>query len=240
MVRNNSFFYLSGFISFTLFTFFLSLFFYMMFSSSTLKTYALKKDNYISISLEIPKVVTKKDNKNVNTTPKEVVSEKKVQEVDVSDLFSDVWTQDIKKIKPKPKPKNSKRLLELKKKIKTSKRKDSESITEKIKNLDNSQKSDENNPTSTANEVNEYLARINALVYQNFNPPENSQGNSVVAIIELSAIGKVLDFRILTYSSSEFLNSECDKIKNRLIRVVFPINPQNKSSRTKVILTSKE
>ena len=240
MARNNSFFYISGFISFSLFSFFLSLFFYMMFSSDTLKTYALKKDNYISISIEIPKIVTKKDNKNVNTTPKEVLSEEKVQEVDVSDLFNDVWTKDIKRIKPKPKPKNSKRLLELKKKIKISKQKDKESITEKIKNLDNSQKSDENNPTSTADEVNEYLARINALVYQNFNPPENSQGNSVIAVIELSAIGKVLDFRILTYSSSEFLNSECDKIKNRLMRVVFPINPQNKSSTTKVILTSKE
>ncbi|RLA70493.1 MAG: hypothetical protein DRG30_09210, partial [Epsilonproteobacteria bacterium] len=111
---------------------------------------------------------------------------------------------------------------------------------EKIKNLDQSEVSDENNPASTANEVNEYLAKINALVYQHFNPPQNSQGNSVKAVIELSAIGKVLDFRILSYSSSNSLNQESDKVKESLKRVVFPVNPENKSSRTIVILTSKE
>ncbi len=238
MVRNNSYFYISGFISFSLFTFFLFLFLFMMFSSTTLDTYAMKKDDYISISLEIPKVVTKKSNKNVNTAPKEVAAPKEVQNVDVQDLFSDVWTKKIRK--QKVKPKDTKRILELQKKIKTSKSKDVESITEKIKNLDQSEVSDENNPASTANEVNEYLAKINALVYQHFNPPQNSQGNSVKAVIELSAIGKVLDFRILSYSSSNSLNQESDKVKESLKRVVFPVNPENKSSRTIVILTSKE
>lgn len=238
MARNNPFFYLSGFISLSLFTFFLFLFLYMMFSSDKIDTFAMKKDNYISISLEIPKVVTKKSNKNVNTAPKEVAAPEKVQEVDVVDLFSDVWTKKIRK--EKVKPKDTKRILELQKKIKTSKSKDVESITEKIKSLDQSEVSDENNPTSTASQVNEYLAKINAIVYQNFNPPQNSQGNSVRAVIELSAIGKVIDFRILSYSSIESLNQECDKIKERLKRVVFPKNPQNKSSRTTVILTSKE
>jgi len=238
MVRNNSFFYLSGFLSLSLFTFFLSLFLYMMFSSTTIDTYAMKKDNYISISLEIPKVVTKTSNKNVNTAPKEIAAPEEVQEVDVVDLFSDVWTKKIRK--EKVKPKDTKRILELQKKIKTSKSKDIESITEKIKNLDQSEVSDENNPTSTANQVNEYLAKINALVYRHFNPPQNSQGNSVRAVIELSAIGKVLDFRILSYSSSDSLNQECDKLKERLTRVVFPLNPKNESSRTTIILTSKE
>ncbi len=210
----------------------------MMFSSTTIDSYAMKKDNYISISLEIPKVVTKTSNKNVNTTPKEIATPEEVQEVDVVDLFSDVWTKKIRK--EKVKPKDTKRILELQKKIKTSKSKDVESITEKIKNLDQSEVSDENNPTSTANQVNEYLAKINALVYRHFNPPQNSQGNSVRAVIELSAIGKVLDFRILSYSSSDSLNQECDKLKERLRRVVFPLNPKNKSSRTTIILTSKE
>ena len=210
----------------------------MMFKSTDLAIYAMKKDTYISISMEIPKVVTKKSNKNVSTALKGVAQPEKIQEVDVEDLFSDVWTQKIRK--PKVKPKDTKRILELQKKIKTSKSKDVESITEKVKNLDNSKVSDENNPTSTSNHVNEYLAKINALVYQHFNPPQNSEGNSVKAVIELSAIGKVLDFRILSYSSSDSLNQECEKIKSRLMRVVFPINPKNKSSRTTVILTSKE
>jgi len=212
----------------------------MMFSSSELKTYALNKENYISISMDIPKVITKKDNAKADVAPKEKESVQEVQDVDVEDLFSDVWTKDIKKIKPKPKPKNSKRIKELQKKIKTSKKNDIESITEKINSLQEAKKSDQSTQASTGNEVNEYLAKINALVYQHFNPPQNTQGNTVKAVIELSPIGKVLDFRILNYSTNELLNQECDKIKGRLMRIVFPINPQNKSSRTIVLLTSKE
>jgi len=49
-----------------------------------------------------------------------------------------------------------------------------------------------------------------------------------------------MDFRILNYSANDALNSEVDKIKNRLKSVVFPINPQNRSFNTKVILKSKE
>jgi len=212
----------------------------MMFSSSELKTYALNKENYISISMDIPKVITKKDNAKADVAPKEKESVQEVQDVDVEDLFSDVWTKDIKKIKPKQKPKNSKRIKELQKKIKTSKKNDIESITEKINSLQEAKKSDQSTQASTGNEVNEYLAKINALVYQHFNPPQNTQGNTVKAVIELSPIGKVLDFRILNYSTNELLNQECDKIKGRLMRIVFPINPQNKSSRTIVLLTSKE
>ena len=84
------------------------------------------------------------------------------------------------------------------------------------------------------------MAIIQALVYKHFFPPQNSQGYSVKAVIVLSAIGKVMDFRILNYSSNNNLNDECDKVKNRLMGVVFPINPQNKSGNYIIILTSKE
>jgi len=60
----------------------------------------------------------------------------------------------------------------------------------------------------------------------------------VKAVIELSAYGKVLDFRILTYSGNEALNQECDLIKDRLIGVLFPSNPQQKSFKTIVNITS--
>ena len=238
MVRNNTFFYLSGFISLSLFTLFLSIFIYMMINKVTIDTYGLKKDDYISVSIEIPKTVTKKNNKVVNSVAQEVSTPEEVEDINVEDLFSDVWTKKISK--PKAKPVNSKRIKEIQKRIKTVEKNSVESITEKISNIDAGEKSDENNPTSTGSEVNEYLAKINALVYKYFNPPQNSDGNSVKAVIELSAIGKVTSFRILEYSSNELLNAECDKIKSRLMSVMFPINPQNKSSRTIVILTSKE
>jgi periplasmic protein TonB len=209
-----------------------------MFSTNELKTYALNKDDFISVSVDVSKVVTKKDNTKANVAPKEIQSKKPTKDIDVEDLFSDVWTKDIKKIKQKPV--NSKRIKEIQKRIKTSKKNDVESISEKFNTLKDAQKSDQNTKTSSGNEVNEYLAKINALVYQHFNPPQNSQGNTVTAVIELSALGKLLDFRILSYSSSESLNQECDKIKARLMRVVFPINPNNKSSRTTVLLKSEE
>ena len=49
-----------------------------------------------------------------------------------------------------------------------------------------------------------------------------------------------MDFRILNYSPNSNLNDECDKVKNRLMGVVFPLNPQNKSGNYIIILTSKE
>jgi len=73
--------------------------------------------------------------------------------------------------------------------------------------------------TSSANEVNEYFAKIQALVYEYFEPPQNSQGYSVRAVIELSALGKFIDFRILDYSANIALNEECDKIKDRRGRI---------------------
>jgi protein TonB len=74
---------------------------------------------------------------------------------------------------------------------------------------------------SSGSEVNEYLAKIQAIVYQHFNVPPNTQGQSAKAVIELDALGRMTDFRVLSYSSSEALNKEVDKIKERLKNVVF-------------------
>jgi len=210
----------------------------MMLTKVTIDTYGLQKDDYISVSIEIPEIVTKKNNKAANRVAEAVSTPEVSQDINVEDLFSDVWTKKI--TKPKPKPVNSKRIKEIQKQIKTVEKNSVESISEKNSNQNASENSDENNQASTGSEVNEYLAKINALVYKYFNPPQNSDGNSVKAVIELSAIGKVKNFRILNYSANELLNAECDKIENRLMGVVFPINPKNKSSRTIVILTSKE
>ena len=238
MARNNTLFYISGVISLSLFTFFLAIFVYMMIKSSNINEYALQKDNYISISMDIQPKSTKSAKKSVQPTPIESTVSEIPQDVDVNDLFSDVWTKKIQK--KKVQPKDSKRIKEIQKKIKTTEANRVESISEKLNELDTTKSNEENSPSSTANEVNEYLAKIQALVYRYFNAPPNSEGYSVVAYIELNSIGKVLDFRILTYSANDALNAEVDKIKNRLKSVVFPINPQNKSHSGKVIIRSKE
>jgi len=229
MGNNNSYFYISGFI----------LIVYTLFSKIDKNVFALKKDNYISISLDIPKIQTTK-NKSVVTPVKQQNSIVEPNDVNIDDLFSDVWTKSIKKPKKIKKKIDNKRLQDIQKKSKIIEKDTTKPLEEKSDNSNIADKSDDTQKVSTANEVNEYLAKIQALVYENFVPPQNSQGHTVKAVIELSAIGKVMDFRILTYSNNSSLNDECDKIKDRLMGVLFPANPQNKSGNYIIMLTSKE
>lgn len=235
---NNSYFYISGFISISLFAFFLSLIISMLFSKSNIDIYALKKDNYISISLDMPKIQISTA-KSI-TTPVLEDSVIEPSDVNIDDLFSDVWTKKIKEPKQVEKKIDNKRLSEIGKRSKKIDKNIVKPISEKSTDNSEVKKSDDSKKLSTANAVNEYLAKIQALVYENFVPPPNSQGHTVKAVIELSAIGKVMDFRILTYSANSSLNDECDKIRDRLIGVLFPANPQNKSGSYIVMLTSKE
>ena len=209
----------------------------MVFKQSTLKLYALHKDTYISISIRPNKQSTKSSKKNLT---KSVVHENKKAEpvinknIDIGDIFSDVWTQKITKHKVKKKV-NNKRVLEIGKRLKIKDSIKKQSILE-----EQNKQLKENYAKSTANEVNEYYAKIQALVYSHFNPPPNSQGNIVTAYIELDPFGKVLEFKILTYSSNKALNDECDKIRKRLINVIFPVNPEHKIYRGKIRIISKE
>ena len=240
MANNNNYFLISGFISFSLFAFFLFSFIMMMFGQSKINSYALKRDNYISISLEIPKLQQSQPKRREKVSQVQPSTPIESKNVDIDDLFSDVWTKKIVQTKKKVVPDNSKRILEIQKKIKTTEDNDVKSISEKVNNIDNVKTNKDSEASSTAQEVNEYLAKIQAIVYQYFKVPHNSEGHSVKTVIELNSLGKVLGFRVLTYSANEALNSEADKIRDRLIHVIFPKNPQNKSSRTVVILISKE
>lgn len=222
---NNFNFYISGFIAFALFILFFLLFALVLFDPQTNKTYALKKDKFISISLVTSKVEIPKAIKQKIQDPVE-------ENIDVNNLFSDVWTKKITHKKETHIVKDSKRLFEIQKKIKRS----SENNVKTISQESNSQ----TRQNSTADEVNEYLAKIQAIVYSYFRVPVNSEGNSVKTVIELNTLGKVLDFRVLNYSPNEALNAEADKIRERLIYITFPKNPEKKSSRTIVILISKE
>jgi protein TonB len=238
MGSNNSYFYISGFISISLFIFFTSLIFFLLFAQSKVDIYALEKNNYISISLDMPKLQTTSKKSVATVAQKDSVIEPK--DVNVEDLFSDVWTKNITKKKNPEKKVDNKRFLEIGKKSKIVDEKSDKPAVEKSSENSVVEKDDDSKKSSSGNAVNEYLAKIQALVYENFVPPQNSQGHSVKAVIELSAIGKVMDFRILTYSENVALNEECDKIKNRLIGVLFPANPQNKSGNYIVTLISKE
>jgi len=236
---NQRYFYISGFISLSLFILFLGLFVVMLFQVEDIKKYGFKKKNYVSVSVVL--TPTHKQQKHKSFSASKVVSQvvTKSKNIDVNNLFSDVWTQKIdhKKIKREV---NSKRINEIQKQLKLKENNKVKPVDETIKKLQQAEEKTNEDASSAANEVNEYLAKIQAIVYQHFNVPPNTEGNSVKTVIELDPFGKMIDFRVLNYSSSEALNNEVDKIKKRLTNVVFPQNPQHKSSKTIVILISKE
>ena len=180
----------------------------------------------------------KKIQKSIKKATSQPTQSQKNKNIDVNNLFSDVWTKKID-VKHK-KRQNSKRIQQIQKKISLTKENKVASVVQKMNKLENSDTQTEQEATSAANEVNEYLAKIQDIVYQHFNVPQNSEGNSVKTVIELDAFGKLLDFRVLQYSANEALNQEADLIKERLKNVVFPLNPQHKNSKTIVILISKE
>ena len=208
----------------------------MMFAIKKDKIYAMQKDKFIAVSVVMPKDISKFTSQ-VSSAQSSSVS--KAQDIDVNDLFSNVWTQKISH-KKQPKKVNSKRIQDIAKKIKTAEKNSVNSLTSKLENLEMNEVDKNQEQVSTANEVNEYLAKIQAIVYRYFHVPPNSEGESVKTVIELDPFGRMTDFRILNYSANDALNAEADKIKERLKNVVFPKNPQNRSSRTIVVLISKE
>jgi len=209
----------------------------MLFSSTNITTYAMKKDNYVSVSLEMVATQKKTQIKEPSKPEEQPQEVPEAKNVDIGELFSDVWTKDVK-IKKQQKKVENKRLELIKKKIKTSKNKSSVKQSSSEEKTNAEVNADKNQKSSSGDEVNEYLAKIQAIVYKHFYPPENSEGHTVKAVIELSPFGKVLDFRILAYSSNSHLNEECNRIKSRLIGVLFPVNPDKKSFTTIVNITS--
>jgi len=207
----------------------------MMFNVSKTKAYGYKKENYISVSIKMTHSKHTAKKKTFKAPPP---NKKAVKNVDINNLFSNVWTKKINNSVKKPE--NKRRIEQIQKKISTTKQNNVKSLSNKLENMQNSDSSIQEESSSAANEVNEYLAKIQDIVYQHFNVPQNSEGNSVKTVIELDPFGKLIDFRILSYSKNEALNQEADRIKERLKNVVFPVNPQNRSSRTIVILISKE
>jgi protein TonB len=256
MDKKNFYFYTSGFISLSFFAIIIAILLIAIISSNDVKTYALQKDDFVSVSLDMVQTASSNEKKTIDKPiekkevekpivekepQKETVTKTEKKEINIDNLFSEVKTKTIKKIEEKVIEKEDKRVAqELSKKSEKSDVAKVESITSKIQKINSQTKSDKESKSSTGSEVNEYLAKIQALVYEHFTPPENSQNRVVKAVIELDAFGKVIDFRILTYSDNDALNSECDKIKARLVNVLFPKNPDNKSGKYMINLISEE
>jgi len=238
----------------------------MLYNSEKVHNYALKKDKFITVSINItPKVSPKKIPKKKKAklrdkkiskqiTKKSVVRKKSIikpdmQDVvneDISSLFSKVKTTEIKHKKRvlKRRKIDSGVLNKVEKKIKTidSKKSPKDSLTKKIEQLE--LQSDKvsliSKNSSSASQVNKYLATLQAFVYENFYPPINSEGNSAKIRIWIDENSKMQRFKVLASSGNTLFDQEVKALENRLKNIRFPAHPLKKAIVIDIILTAKE
>jgi protein TonB len=252
VIHNVRYFYISGALSFLLFGIVTLLFITIVFMGNEVKSYALKKEDYIAVSLTLPTQMPSRNRAKPDTrpTPKPVQAKPESSakpvapaETDISSLFSDVWTQKVDtKKKQLEKKKDTKRLAAIEKRIKTATKSETSSASEKLEKLELAKPTLKlvGSASSSAAEVNEYFAKIQTFVYEHFFPPAGSEGSSAKVRIWLDASGKMDDFRVIAYSGHALFNSEVDRLKQRLQSVDFPGNPESRSIAVDIILIVQE
>lgn len=252
MIRNEQYFYISGILSFLLFGIVLILFASVLIVENDVKQFALKKEDYIAVSLTLPTQKPSKNRSKPDTKPTPKLTEPKPEssakpvapaETDISSLFSDVWTQKVDTKQKKTEKKiDTKRLAAIEKRIKTTKKSETVQASEKLEKLELVKPAIKlvGSASSSAAEVNEYFAKIQAFVYEHFFPPAGSEGSSAKVRIWLDASGKLNDYRVIAYSGHAMFNSEVDRLKQRLEGVDFPGNPESRSIAIDIILTVQE
>lgn len=237
----------SGIITFFLFGIILSFFMSNLLHSDKPDAFAMRKSDVISISLEdaltpVSKVMSPsapvsqqivKESKSVSapSTPEQEA----IPEID--DLFA-----TVKSTKSKPKPMdNAKQMTELnalEEKVLATKR-DSK-LFDKVKTLELAKSGVKMVSSSTGPAVNEYNAKIQGIIYANFHPASGTEGFAARVRIALSPDGRLLSYRVISYSANAVFNAEVDWLKERLRQVVLPRHPQGEEAVFEIILTAKE
>jgi len=264
MVNDSKYFYLSGLISFIFFSLVAITFIYLIVIQDKIKTFALKKDSFISISLnniDTSKFDTKKPIKKlkpkptINKNPKEIKKKEIKVESELkttpdvkktpslSNMFSQVKTKKITHKTKKPIKKiDTKRIANLTKRIHATKTTAKSEANEKIEQVDLKEKKSEvgGESVSRAPEVDEFLAKVHSFVYSNFHPSTQSANQMAKVRIWLSSSGRMSEFKVLVSSSDISLNSEIDSLRQRLENMNFPIHPENKATVIDIILKAKE
>jgi periplasmic protein TonB len=235
-------FFISGLLSAAIFISVSILFFYILFVSKEVTSYALKKSNTVTVSLVINQHPIDRSRPQKKAVAKQQAPNK--PQPSINSLFSKVWTKSpTAKQEKEPQKTDNKIIQELSKPLKLS---DKKAITtplvndQKQKDLNRSNVQVAQKQGSSGKEVNKYLAKIQAIVYSNFFPPANTQGQSAKVLLRLSATGVVLGLNVIVYSGNQMFNSEVDRLKNRIMGTVFPKNPKNVSGEYIVTLTAKE
>lgn len=162
----------------------------------------------------------------------------KVAQPKINDLFSTVKVVHP----PKPIKKTSSELTALnalEKEVLSSKR--SSKLFEKAKNFQLVKSSVKLISQGSEGIMDDgYKGKIQATIYTYFHPPAGSEGFSARVKLTLSANGKLLGYRVVSYSNNNSFNGEVDWLKERLNSIVLPSNPSGDKAVFEVILTAKE
>lgn len=249
--NDERYFFLSGTIAFGFFIFLVALIGFTLVSPSKIEQFALTQSQYVSISLDMatprpsikPEPKPKPQVQQEQPVPPEEVKQNVEQPQsapDISDLFSKVKPEKMPK-KTEDTTKKLEALNALEKQV-SSHTKNTPQFTDKVKNtvLVTPSVKIVSKSGSTGPLVNEYHAKIQALIYANYFPPSGTQGQSARVRIYLDALGRLTGYRVMGYSGNTLFNSEVDSLKERLRGVSFPINPDGKDSVIEIILTAKE
>ena len=245
--RNRYFFY-GGVFSF--FLFFLLLLLILWKSSLEEKTvlFAANLGEIISVSLVDPPAEIHEESSIEPEAVEQPLTQKfpdqepKKQEKEappeIGDLFSAVKpTKTVAK-----KHDNStqlKELSELENQVMSSKR-DSK-LFDKVKNLDFAKPSVQMVASSSQGpEVNAYYAKVQGVVYGNFHPATGTQGFKARVRIALSKEGKLVSYKVVSYSSYGVFNAEVDWLKERLRQVELPPHPKGEDAVFEIILSAKD
>lgn len=237
----------SGMITFFLMGLMCLFFVSSVLHSSKPDAFAMIKSDVISVSLE--DTVTHVS--EVTPSSESVIQEPLKQETKapavtnavkemvpaIDDLFS-----TVKATKRKPKPTdNSNQMLELsalEEKILTTKR--DTKLFDKVKTLELAKSGVKMVSSSTGPVVNEYNAKLQGIIYANFHPASGTEGFAARVRISLSPDGKLLAYRVISYSGNAVFNAEVDWLKERLRQVGLPQHPQGEEAVFEIILTAKE
>jgi protein TonB len=251
-------FYASGALSFGIFLLTLFLFASVLFSYDAVKNFALSKEDYVAVSLvsvplqERPTKAKKEPAPAEEPLPVKEPEPQTEEELittpeafkDASALFENVWTQEVStKKRPVKKPvTDSKRISAIEKRIKTAQKNKQQRAAEKIASvkLAKPSVSVQGSASSASSEVNEYYAKIQAIVYNHFNPPVNSEGNSAKVYLRLDADGRIKAARLLVPSGQPLFDNEVEALLRRLGSAVFPSSPEGRPIELKIILTAEE
>jgi len=242
-------FQLGGLYALILLLFILLIFFRIVQGLDEIHSYALQKSSAVRVSLETVPALTaaKKSTPTPRPESKPVSAAKSDDQAvieDISSLFSELQTQKIvQKKRPKPQKKiDSKRIASLQKRIKTTEKRSDSHTAEMMKTLKlvTPVQPSGGGQASGGKEVDAYFGKIQALIYENFFPPVNSQGLVAQIRIRISAAGKLTQFKLLRASGDAAFDHEIALLEQRLRSVSFAKNPDNKEAVLDVRLVSKE